>query len=116
VQIAMRAGVPVVPIAVVGAEESMPILYNLRPLAKALGIPYAPITANSLLFGPLLGAVAYLPAKFKLRVLPPVSFDVPPDQPRYSKSRIMDEAESIRQQIQEALYEMLKQRKSVWFG
>jgi 1-acyl-sn-glycerol-3-phosphate acyltransferase len=116
VQIAMRAGVPVVPIAVVGAEESMPILYNIRPLAKALGIPYAPITANSLVFGPLLGALAYFPAKFKLRVLPPVHFDVPPDQPRYSKSRIMDEAESIRQQIQEALYDMLKSRQSVWFG
>ena len=116
VQIAMRAGVPVVPIAVVGAEESMPILYNLRPLAKALGIPYAPITANSLLFGPVLGAVAYLPAKFKLKVLPPVHFDVPADQPRYSKSRIMEEAEGIRQQIQEALYDMLKARQSVWFG
>jgi 1-acyl-sn-glycerol-3-phosphate acyltransferase len=116
VQIAMRAGVPVVPIAVVGAEESMPILYNIRPLAKALGIPYAPITANSLVFGPLLGALAYFPAKFKLRVLPPVHFDVPPDQPRYSKSRIMDEAEAIRQQIQEALYDMLKSRQSVWFG
>jgi len=116
VQIAMRAGVPVVPIAVVGAEESMPILFNAAPVAKALGLPYAPITANSLLFGPLLGAVAYLPAKFKLRVLDPVHFDVPPDQPRYSKSRIMDESEAIRQQIQEALFEMLKARQSVWFG
>jgi len=116
VQIAMRAGVPVVPIAVVGAEESMPILYNVKPLAKMLGLPYAPITANMLLFGPLLGAVAYLPAKFTLRVLPPVHFDVPPDQPRYSKSRIMEEAETIRQQIQEALYDMLKSRQSVWFG
>ena len=66
--------------------------------------------------GSLLGAVAYLPAKFKLRVLDPVHFDVPPDQPRYSKSRIMDESEAIRQQIQEALYDMLKQRQSVWFG
>jgi hypothetical protein len=49
-------------------------------------------------------------------VLPPVHFDVPPDRPRYSKSRIMDEAEAIRQQIQEALYDMLRQRQSVWFG
>jgi len=73
VQIAMRAGVPVVPIAVVGAEESMPIMFNIAPLAKLLGLPYAPITANALLFGPLLGAVAYLPAKFKLRVLDPGS-------------------------------------------
>src|SRR4051794_5041988 len=116
VQIAMRAGVPVVPIAVVGAEESMPIMFNVAPLAKLLGLPYAPITANSLLFGPLLGAVAYLPAKFKLKVLDPVHFDVAPDQPRYSKSRIMDESERIRHMIQEALFEMLKQRQSVWFG
>ena len=116
VQIAMRAGVPVVPIAVVGAEESMPIMFNLGPVAKLLGLPYAPVTANALLFGPLLGAVAYLPAKFKLKVLDPVHFDVPPDQPRYSKSRIMDESEHIRQTIQEALFEMLKKRQSVWFG
>jgi 1-acyl-sn-glycerol-3-phosphate acyltransferase len=116
VQIAMRAGVPVVPIAVVGAEESMPIMFNIAPVAKLLGLPYAPVTANAMLFGPLLGAVAYLPAKFKLRVLDPVHFDVPPDQPRYSKSRIMDESEAIRQTIQESLYDMLKQRQSVWFG
>jgi 1-acyl-sn-glycerol-3-phosphate acyltransferase len=116
VQIAMRAGVPVVPIAVVGAEESMPLLFNVPPLARLLGTPYFPVTANQLLFGPLLGLVAYLPAKFKLRVLEPVHFDVAPDRPRYSKSRIMDEAERIRQQIQEALYDMLRQRSSVWFG
>jgi 1-acyl-sn-glycerol-3-phosphate acyltransferase len=115
VEIAMRAGVPVIPIAVVGAEESMPMIYNFAAGAKVMGIPYFPITANMLMFGPL-GLAAYLPAKFKLRVLDPVEFDVPPDQPRYSKSRVMDQAEEIRQQIQNALYDMLKQRKSVWFG
>jgi 1-acyl-sn-glycerol-3-phosphate acyltransferase len=116
VEIAMRAGVPIVPIAVVGAEESMPILFKIPALSKALGIPYAPVTLNHLLFGPVLGSVAYLPAKFKLRVLDPVHFDVEPDQPRYSRSRIMDESEAVRQRIQEALYDMLRQRRSVWFG
>ena len=115
VEIAMRAGVPVIPIAVVGAEESMPIVFKIPYIAKALGVPYAPITANMLLFGPL-GLVAYFPAKFKLKVLDPVHFDVPPDQPRYSRSRVMDESESIRQTIQASLYDMLKTRKSVWFG
>jgi 1-acyl-sn-glycerol-3-phosphate acyltransferase len=115
VEIAMRAGVPVVPIAVVGAEESMPILYKNATLAKMLGLPYVPVTANMLLFGPL-GLAMYLPAKFKLRVLDPVHFDVPPDQERYSRSRIMDEAESIRVKLQETLYDMLRQRRSVWFG
>ena len=116
VEIAMRAGVPIVPIAVVGAEESMPILFKVPALSKALGLPYAPVTANHLLFGPLLGSIAYFPAKFKLRVLDPISFDVPPDQERYSKSRIMDEAEAIRIKLQETLYDMLRQRQSVWFG
>jgi 1-acyl-sn-glycerol-3-phosphate acyltransferase len=116
VEIAMRAGVPIVPITVVGAEESMPIVYKSPALAKAIGAPYVPITANMLLFGPLLGTVLYFPAKFKLRVLDPVRFDVPPDQERYSKSRVMDEAEAIRVAMQESLYDMLRQRGSVWFG
>ena len=116
VEIAMRAGVPIVPIAVVGAEESMPILFKLPALSKALGLPYVPITANMLLLGPL-GTVGYFPAKFKLRVLDPVSFDdVEPDQLRYSRSRIMDESEAIRQRIQGELYDMLRHRRSIWFG
>ncbi len=42
VEIAMRAGVPVVPIAVVGSEEAMPILFKVPSLARALGVPYVP--------------------------------------------------------------------------
>ncbi|CAN5761285.1 lysophospholipid acyltransferase family protein [soil metagenome] len=115
VEIAMRAGVPIVPIAVVGAEEAMPTLFKLPAVAKAFGLPYFPITAN-MAFGPL-GAAVPFPAKFKLRVLEPVTLDdVAPDQDRYSRSRIMDESEAIRQQIQEALFDMLRQRRSVWFG
>src|SRR5690606_24635473 len=46
VEIAMRAGVPVVPIAVVGAEESMPIIWKSNLAAKLTGLPYFPVTAN----------------------------------------------------------------------
>jgi 1-acyl-sn-glycerol-3-phosphate acyltransferase len=115
VEIAMRAGVPVIPIAVVGAEESMPTLMRLPSLAKPLGLPYVPVTANMLALGPL-GLVGYFPAKFKLKVLDPVTFDVEPDRERYSRSRIMDESEAIREQIQQALFDMLRDRKSIWFG
>ncbi|HXB37042.1 MAG TPA: lysophospholipid acyltransferase family protein [Acidimicrobiales bacterium] len=115
VEIAMRAGVPVIPIAVVGSEEAMPVVFRLPTLAKALGVPYVPVTANLLAFGPL-GVVMPFPAKFKLRVLDPVHFDVPPDQDRYSKSRIMEESERIRTQLQEVVYDMLRDRRSVWFG
>jgi 1-acyl-sn-glycerol-3-phosphate acyltransferase len=115
VEIAMRAGVPIVPIAVVGAEESMPIVFKLPRLAKVMGVPYVPVTANMLAFGPL-GLIAYFPSKFNFRVLDPIHFDVPADQPRYSRSKVMDESESIREKIQDALYDMLRKRQSVWFG
>ena len=115
VETAMRAGVPIVPIAVIGAEESMPILARSSTLARLLRLPYVPFTANMALLGPL-GLLAYFPAKFKLRVLDPVYFDVPPGQDRYPRSRVMEESEAIRTSIQEALYDMLSRRRSVWFG
>jgi 1-acyl-sn-glycerol-3-phosphate acyltransferase len=115
VEIAMRAGVPVIPIAVVGAEEAMPTLFRLPSVARVVGTPYLPVTANMLAMGPL-GLAGYFPAKMKMKVLDPVRFDVPPDQERYSKSRVMDESEKIRDRIQTALYEMLRARQSVWFG
>ncbi len=115
IEIAMRAGVPVVPIAVVGSEEAMPVVFRLPSVARALRVPYFPITANFLMMG-LPGVLAPFPAKFKLQVLPPVRFDVPPDQERYPKSRVMDEAEHIREALQQTIFDMLRDRRSVWFG
>jgi 1-acyl-sn-glycerol-3-phosphate acyltransferase len=115
VEIAMRAGVPVIPIAVMGAEEAMPIIFKSNRLAKMINVPYFPITANMLMLGPL-GLAAYFPVKFRIRVLPPVHFDVPPNQERYSRSRVMEESENIRRLVQDALYDMLRTRRSVWFG
>ena len=113
VEIAMRSGVPIVPIAVVGAEEAMPVVANLPGVARRLGLPYVPITANLLALGPI-GALAWLPAKFHLRVLEPVHFPVPPGQSRYQRSRVMEASEDIRLRIQEALYDMLRARRSIW--
>ncbi len=102
IEIAMRAGVPIYPIAVVGAEESMPIVFRLGGLAKMLKLPYFPVTVNSLLLGPI-GYVTYFPVKMKMRVLDPISFDIEPGLDRYSRSRVMDEAEKVRARLQEAL-------------
>ena len=77
VEIAMRAGVPVVPDHRRRQRGGDADRWPSPPaLAKLLGVPYAPLTANMLLLGPL-GLVCYFPAKFKLRVLDPVAFDVP---------------------------------------
>lgn len=115
VEIAMRAGVPVVPMVVIGAEEAMPLLTKSSRLARILHVPYVPITANMLLLGPL-GLLGYFPAKIKIRVLDPVFFDIEPDQDRYPKSRVFEDAESIRRNMQSNIYDMLRRRHSVWFG
>ncbi len=115
VEIAMRAGVPVVPMTVIGSEETMPTIAKSSRLARLLRVPYVPITANMLLLGPL-GLLGYFPAKIRIRVLDPVYFDVEPDQDRYPKSRIFEEAEAIRRNMQSNIYDMLRHRHSVWFG
>ena len=74
VEAAMRAEVPIVPIAVVGAEEAMPIFAHISVLQKLTGLIYTPLTPGFPHLGPL-GLLAYLPAKFKIRFLEPVRTD-----------------------------------------
>jgi len=111
VETAIRAGVPIVPIALMGTEDTTPVVGRL----DVAGYRY-PITLNALLMGPVLGAVAHFPAKIRARVLPPIRFDEPPDQANYSRSLLMDSAEEIRGDLQYALDEMLARRKNRWLG
>lgn len=110
VEIAMRAGVPIIPIAILGNEETAPVLWKIPSAAKALGIPYFPVTPQMLAVGPL-GAAIPFPAKFRLQVLEPVHIDVPPDQDRYSQSHVMAVAENIRDRIQNAVWQMVSERR-----
>ena len=71
VRTAMRAGVPIVPIAVVGAEDAMPIFAHVPLLQRLTGLIYFPVNHAFPHFGLAAGAM-YLPAKFKIRFLEPV--------------------------------------------
>ncbi len=112
----MRSGVPVIPVAVVGNEEAMPIVWKSPRLAKLINVPYFPVTANQFVFGPVLGLVVPLPSKFRIRVLPPVYFDVATNQERYNRSIVMEQAEAIRGAIQSAVFDLLRERRGVWRG
>jgi 1-acyl-sn-glycerol-3-phosphate acyltransferase len=116
VEIAMRAGVPIVPMAIVGNEEAMPILWKSARIAKLLGLPYFPVTANQFVYGPLLGYVLPLPSKFRIRVLPPITFDVEPGLARYNRGMVMEQAERIRSLIQTEVDDLLRNRRSIWRG
>jgi 1-acyl-sn-glycerol-3-phosphate acyltransferase len=103
VRTAMRAGVPIVPIALVGAEEAMPVFAQLNVLQRLTGLLYAPVS-------PLF----YLPAKFRIRFMEPVPVHEMGDPE--DRGAVQTIAQDIRARIQEELFEMIGKRESVWFG
>jgi 1-acyl-sn-glycerol-3-phosphate acyltransferase len=116
VEAAMRARAPIVPIALVGAEEAMPVFAQLGALQRLTGLIYFPITPTFPHFG-LFGALGYLPAKFKIRFLPPVpTDDLGVDEPWEDQALVQTIAHDIRATIQDELLDMLGKRRSVWFG
>jgi 1-acyl-sn-glycerol-3-phosphate acyltransferase len=112
---AMRAGTPIVPIAVVGAEEAMPAFAQLGTLQRLTGLLYFPITPTFPHFG-LLGFAGYLPAKFRIRFLDPISTDDLGAEPWEDRALVQEIAEEVRARIQEELIDMVGKRRSVWFG
>ena len=115
VKTAIRAGVPIVPVAVVGAEEAMPIFAHVKAMERLTGLIYFPINHAFPHFGLLAGAM-YLPAKFRIRFLEPVGFDRRGPAAAEDVAFVQQAADDIRARIQSALNEMLRKRKSVWFG
>lgn len=61
VEMALEAGAPIVPVAIIGAEEIYPMIADLKPLARRLGLPYVPVTP----FFPLLGLLGAIPLPSK---------------------------------------------------
>ena len=113
VEAAMRANAPIVPICVVGAEEAAPIFAQVSFLQRLTGLIYFPITPTFPHGGPL-GMLGYLPAKFKIRFLEPIATDG--ERMWEDKALVQTVAHEVRARIQEGLHDMLKTRKSVWFG
>ena len=115
VRTALRAGVPIVPVAVVGAEEAMPIFAHVPLLQRLTGLIYFPINHAFPHFGPA-AAMMYLPAKFKIRFLEPVDLSRYGAEDADDVALVTRLAERIRTRIQEELEDMLLARSSVWFG
>ncbi|GIE80130.1 glycerol acyltransferase [Actinoplanes philippinensis] len=107
VSAALRTGTPIVPVAIVGAEEIYPILADLKPLARLLGIPYFPITPTFPLLGPL--GMVPLPSKWLIQFCPPI--------PTAHLTEFADDplvvynlADQVRETIQATLHELLEKR------
>jgi 1-acyl-sn-glycerol-3-phosphate acyltransferase len=115
VKTAIRAEVPIVPVAVVGAEEAMPIFAHLRLFQKLTGLIYFPLTPSFPHFG-LAAPFMFLPAKFRIRFLEPVEMSGLPEGTDRDPAEVQAIAEGIRARIQNELDGMVGRRKSVWTG
>jgi 1-acyl-sn-glycerol-3-phosphate acyltransferase len=115
VRTAIRAGVPIVPVAVVGAEEAMPIFAHVPLLQRLTGLIYFPINHAFPQFG-LAASLMYLPAKFRIRFLEPVDLSRYGPEDADDIALVQGVAEEIRAAIQAQLDDMLAARQSVWFG
>ncbi len=113
VETAVRAGAPIVPVCVVGAEEAAPVFARSQLLGRLTGLPYFPLTPTFPLAG-LAGMAAYLPAKFKIRFLEPVRFES--SSVRRDAALVQTVAHEVRARIQENLFDMLRKRSSAWLG
>ncbi len=105
---ALRARVPIVPCAIVGAEEIYPMVGNARPLARMLRLPYFPITPLFPWFGPL-GAVP-LPSNWIIDFGAPVQTSGYPEGAWRDREVIAELAAAVRGSIQARLEHLLVER------
>ncbi|MEU5808216.1 lysophospholipid acyltransferase family protein [Streptomyces sp. NPDC047718] len=113
VSTALRAGTPIVPCSIVGAEEIYPMVSNAKTLARLLGVPYFPITPTFPWLGPL-GAVP-LPTKWTIQFGEPIPTDGYPPEAVEDPMLMFNLTDEVREQIQHTLYKLLVQRRSVFF-
>lgn len=109
VRLAREASVPIVPVAIVGAEEIHPVLMKVTRLAEPLGIPYIPITPTFPLLGPL--GLLPVPSKWTIQFGSPI-----PAAEVAATQSVTELAERVRGSIDGMISELLARRRSILFG
>jgi len=109
---ALKAGVPIIPVSIVGSEEIHPVLGNSRLLARLLNLPYFPLTPTFPWLGPL--GLVPLPSKWYLEFGEPIPTDEYGPDAVDDPMLVFELTDRVRETIQSALYRLLSQRRSVW--
>jgi 1-acyl-sn-glycerol-3-phosphate acyltransferase len=108
VEIALRTGAPIVPVAIVGSEEIYPKVGELPAVARLIGAPFFPVTPTFPWLGPL--GVLPLPSRWRIEFCEPI------DTTRYGpdaagdRGLVFELSEQVRETIQQKLYENLVER------
>lgn len=109
---ALRARTPIIPCAIVGAEEIYPMIGNAKTLARLLGLPYFPITPTFPWLGPL--GLVPLPSRWVIEFGEPIHTDHYPAGAADDPMLVFNLTDQVRETIQQTLYRLLVQRRGVF--
>jgi 1-acyl-sn-glycerol-3-phosphate acyltransferase len=109
-RLALETQTPIVPVAVIGAEEQAPALFNAKRAAKLLGFPSFPVTPTFPWLGPL--GLLPLPVRYRLHFGTPMQFGGDPDD---VDKVVAAKVEEVRRAVQGLIERGLEQRPSVFF-
>ena len=112
VELALRTGSPIVPVAVVGSEEIYPKLGEAPWLARLIGAPYFPVTPTFPVLGPL-GTVP-LPSKWRIEFGEPIETARFGPEAAEDRTFVFELSEQVREAIQNKVYENLVARGSAF--
>jgi len=110
---AIRAQVPIIPIAIVGSEEIYPLIARVPALSRALGLPYFPITPLFPWLGPL--GMIPLPSKWIIQFGEAITTDELGPGAADDPMIVFNITDQVRETIQQTLYALLMQRRSAFF-
>ncbi|MEO6880062.1 MAG: lysophospholipid acyltransferase family protein [Mycobacteriaceae bacterium] len=114
VSAALNTGVPIVPCAIVGAEETYPMIGDVKLLARLLGFPYFPLTPTFPWLGPL--GVVPLPSKWYIEFGTPLSTKEIGAEAADDPMVVFNLTDQVRETIQQTLYALLTRRGNPFTG
>lgn len=109
-RLALEHRTPIVPVAVIGAEEQAPTFFHARPLARLLGLPSFPVTPTFPLLFPI-GGLPY-PTKYRLHFGKPMSFE---GDPLEDDELVGQKVEEVREALRRLVRQGLKERDHVFW-
>jgi len=114
VRMALGTGAPIVPVSVVGSEETYITLARLPTLSQVTGIPYLPITITFPWLG-LLGFIP-LPTKWYIDFGEPIPMDHYGPDAADNLVLVSQLSDHVRNTVQEMIHSRTSQRRSMFFG
>ena len=114
VSAALRAKAPIVPCSIVGSEEIYPMIADVKLLARLLGLPYFPITPLFPLAGP--AGLVPLPSKWRIQFGEPIATTDYDEGAADDPMVTFELTDQVRETIQQTLYQLLANRRNMFFG